>query len=295
MSLARTKYGVEYDPGKDDDGSSGVGWILIAALVVAAVSFAYTFARRMAASDGGEPPAPAVATSVEPAPPGAGPRQTHASGGETRAQGASPVDVDGIARRSPRVRSLLLRLDEAAKKGDLEMQVSTIERIRSLPPGEATDIAAELLPRLGELNWRWLFELKNPQWVDEVIVKSGDTASRIARENGSTILSLAKLNPGTDLDRLVAGRKLSVMKHPRVNIVVYKRLRAVDVFLNGKLFKRYLLPDDSPEVRCAPGDYKTPASVKDFFRRTGVALSPADADEIDILAPRGTPLNVTAS
>ena len=36
MSLARTKYGVEFDPERKDEGSSGLGWIVVAVLLVAA-------------------------------------------------------------------------------------------------------------------------------------------------------------------------------------------------------------------------------------------------------------------
>ncbi len=296
MSLAKTKYGIEYNPGKNRDGRSGAGWAVAAVLAVAAVSFASTVARRMAEAPrepAGTPRAAAAASATRGS-------ETPRAGADAGAPGAAgaeepSVEIDGLARRSPRVRSLMLRFDEAARLGDLEMQISTIERIRSLPPGEAADIAAALLPRLGRLNWDWLFVKKNPQWVGEVSVKSGDSATRIAQENGSTLASFKKLNDLENPGRLAAGQRVWVMRHPRFNVVVYKRMKAVDVFLNGKLFKRYLMPDGSPEVRFAPGDYKTPANLKDFLRRMGVGLAPEDADEIDLIVPRGSTLNVTAS
>ena len=292
MSLVRTKYGVEYDPGGGDEGSSGLGWVVVAFMIVAAVSFAVTLARRVSVGGDqapGDDPRPVAADASAASP------EARAPSDAVAPPPLAPVDVDGIGRRSPRVRSLMLRLEESARRGDLEMQVSTIEQIRALPPGEAADIAAELLPRLGQLNWTWLFDKKNPQWVGEVVVKRGDTASRIAQENGSTLASFKKLNGLEDPSRIVVGQKVWVMRHPRLNVVVYKRMRAVDVFLNGKLFKRYLVPDAAPEIRFDPGDYKTPASMKDFFRRMGVGLAPGDVDEIDALVPRGTTLNVTAS
>lgn len=304
MALKRTIYGIEYDPGRDDEGSSGTGWIVVAVLLVAAVSFAFTVARRIASGGDGDGGGVTIGEIVEPPPqpsaPSSKPGGGESEGGASAANAPpplanEPIAIPDIGRRPTKVRSLLLKLDEAAKSGDLEMQISAIEQICALPPNEAApDIASDLIPRLGRLNWSWLFDRHNPQWVGEVTVKRGDSATRIAQEHGSTLASLMKLNGLSDANRLAVGGNVKVMNHPRFNIVAHKRLRAVDLYLKGKLFKRYLLPDAAPEMKCAPGDYRTPANLRDFLRRMGIALDAADTAELDMLVPKDSSFNVTA-
>jgi len=292
MSLTRTKYGVEFDPEREDEGSSGIGWAVVAVLLVAAVSFVVTVVHRI--SGDGEAEQGDDAPLVVSAPPPVSPPAADTPRPVPPPPDVAPIEVCDLGSRSPKVRSLLLRLEEATKQGDLAMQVSTIETIRGLPGEAAADMDAELVPRLGRLNWSWLFDLGNPQWTAEVVVKRGDSATRIAQEHGSTLASFKKLNGLDDANHLVVGRKVKVMNHPRFNIVVHKRLGSVDLFLNGKLFKRYQLPESAPAPQCEPGAYRTPANLTEFFRKMGVALGQADVAELDMMVPRDTPLNVSA-
>ena len=290
MSLERIKYGVEYDPGRDEGGSSGVGWIVVAVLAVAAVSFAVTIARRISSSSADELEPPIV---VDPSPPSAPQAQP---GVVTPVPAVQPLEIDGLAKRPPKVRSLLLKLEDATKNSDLEMQISAIEQICALPAADsAQDIVSDLIPRLGCLNWSWLFDRHNPQWVREVVVKRGDSATRIAKERGSTLGSLKLLNPGLNVDMLKAGARVKVMDRPAFSLVVHKRLRAVDLNLNGKLFKRYSLPDDAPEIPWEPGTYTTPANLREFFNKQGVSLTLDDLSELDTFVPRDTPVRVSPS
>jgi len=288
MSLARTKYGVEFDPGRDEGGSSGVGWIVVSVLAVAAVSFAVTIARRISSSSTDDLEPPIVVDTPLSAPQGQ-------PGAVAPVPAAPPLEIDGLARRPPKVRSLLLKLDDAAKNSDLEMQVSAIEQICALPAADsAQDIVSDLIPRLGCLNWSWLFDRHNPQWVDEVVVKRGDSADRIAREHGCTLESMKRLNGWADASRLAVGSRVKVMNHPVFTIVVYKRMKVVDLYLKGKLFKRYFLPDAADAGQCAPGVYKAPARPGSYLRRIGVELEGGDADELDMLVPAGARMNVTS-
>ena len=287
MSHARLKYGIEYDPLREKrDDPSGTGWIVVVVLIVVAASFVTTLVGRIGSSR--EESAKADdsiviaggAANVEDAPKGLDP---------------SPIEIGGLSGRSPKVRSLLMRLEKASQDGDLEMQVSTIEQIRAIGGGDAADIADELLPRLGALNMSRLFDFKNPQWVTRIKVRDGDTASRIAREHGSTLLSLKKLNGWDDSSTLVVGKEIAVMNHPRFYLVLHLRMRSLDLFLNGKIFKRYLIPGEADTIKLAPGDYKTPANMVEFFRRYGIALPKRDVDEINMLVPRNVPFNVSAT
>ena len=125
--------------------------------------------------------------------------------------------------------------------------------------------------------------------------KSGDTASRNAKEHGSTLASFKKLNSLSDVSKLVVGRQVKVMNHPRFYLVLRKRLRTVDLYLNGKIFKRYFLLGDSDDIKINPGDYKTPANLTDYFNRSSINLKEDDMKELDMLVPRNSRFNVSSS
>ena len=300
MSLTRVKYGVEFDTRREETGgSSGIGWIVVLVILVAAVSFVVHVVRRISASDAadglpGEEPALVVESLSQPAEPVRATTPAAAVAPDP-VEEIRPVVMKDFSGRSPKVKSLLLRLEDASANNELEKQVATIEQLRALPGDAVADIEDKLVLKLGELNDRWLFELRNPQWVSEVTVRRGDSATRIAQENGSTLGSLKRLNPDAALDRLRVGEKLKVMNHPAFTLVIRKKLRTVDLHLNGKLFKRYALPDGAAEIPMEPGAYRTPANLREYFRRQGVGLKADDAAEIDLLVPRDTPVRVSAS
>ena len=198
-------------------------------------------------------------------------------------------DAASIAKRPVKVRNLLMRLDEAEKRRDIEMAVSTIEQLRALPGSPAADLDDALARRLGTLNVKRLFELKNAQWVKTVVVKRGDAASRIASENGSTLASLARLN-GDNIDRIAIGRKLYVMDHPRFNLVIHRRTRTADLSLNGKFFRRYYLDG---EATGKPGAYEMTSNPRAVWRSLGVSLKPADRSELETLLPSGAQVLVS--
>ena len=288
MSHATLKYGIKYDPRGANDDSSGVGWIVVAILVVVAVSFVITLVGRISSAPDKSNDDQIVLESAEPQP-------THEEIPPPSLSAGETIEIAGFSQRSPKVKSLLMRLEKAAEEADLEMQISTIEQIRAIGGGDTADLADELLPRLGALNMSWLFDKKNPQWVSRVKVRDGDTASRIAREHGSTLLSLCKLNGWSKTAKIVVGREIYVMNHPRFYLVLKLRTRVLDLYLNGKVFKRYLMPDGTNSVKLTPGDYRTPANIVEFFRVSGISLPKCEVDEINMLIPRNVPFNVTSS
>ncbi len=172
----------------------------------------------------------------------------------------------------------------------MELAVSTIEQLRALPGEAVADLDNSLARRLGELNIRRLFVGRNRQWVKEVEVRRGDSATRIAFENGSTLASLLKLNELPSADRLRVGQKLNVMDHPRFTIVVHRVAKYADLTLKGKFFKRY---DIIAPVRAEAGNYETPAKLRAFLAEKGIALSPADSAELDMLVPAKSSLLVS--
>ena len=302
MSLAKGPFGIEYNPRPLDDGSPAVRRIVAVVVLVAAVSLCTTLVRRWRARPVEEPPAPAPAQqpasaangggAAAPANPG-NPAPSPAPGASASAPPPAPPPVaqqTEIDRRPPRVRNLLLKLEKAEAAGDVVMCVSTIEQLRALPGQPAADIDDRLARRLGELNVRWLFELRNPQWVETVKVKSGDNATRIVREHGSTLASMKRLNGAADLNRLRAGATVAVMRSPRFNLVVHRRTRTADLQLNGKFFKRYDLRD---AVSGEPGAHRLQGQLRQLLAEQGVWFNLADRDELETLMPRGSDLTIS--
>ena len=294
MALARGKYGVEYNPRQMDDDSSGLGWIVAVVALVALVSLAWTLVGRFRqADDRPVDPEPVPRETVPDRPPA--PERPDASPPSPPATNAVPKPAvvlppleqrmtSAIEKRPVKLRNLLMRLEEAEKRHDVEMAVTTIEAIRALPGSPAADLDDSLARRLGKLNLARLFVQKNAQWVKEVTVKRGDSASRIAAENGSTLASLAKLNGGK-VDKVVLGRKLFVMNHPRFNLVIHRRPRTADLSLNGKFFKRY---DLIGGVTGKEGAYELPQRTRNFwFNELGVQLNASDRAELEMLLPVG--------
>jgi len=258
-----------------------MGWIVVVIALAAAVVVVVAVGRRLLAPHDELPPepppviAPPVVTNapprVEPPPP--------------------PPIPQGAERNRPRIaQNLILKLEKAEAAHDVELAVSTIEQLRALPGEAVADLDNSLARRLGELNIRRLFVSKNRQWVKEVVVRRGDSATRIASENGSTLASLLKLNELPSADRLNVGQKLDVMDHPRFTIVVHRAAKYADLTLKGKFFKRY---DIIAPVRAEEGNYETPAKLRAFLAEKGIALSPEDRAELDMLVPAKSSLLVS--
>lgn len=277
MSLARGKFGIEYDPRKLEPESSGFGWVVVAVAFAALISLTLVVAKRMRNA---EADAVSVAeTPVVASVPTAQPVTSQ----------VFKASREVVSHRPPRLRNLLMRLEEAEKRGEVEMAVGTIESIRALPGSPAADLDDALARRLGALNICRLFDLRCAQWVKTVVVRRGDSASRIAAENGSTLASLARLNGGS-VERIRLGAKLYVMDHPRFNLVLHRRTRIADLSLNGKFFKRY---DLQGEVKVRDGAYEIPERRRGFWGVFGPAFGKTDRAELDMLLPSGASMLVS--
>ena len=285
MSLARGKFGIEYNPKKLEPESSGFGWIVLIAFA-ALISLTVVIVKRIRSAEqlqeGVE-----IATAESPIRSAAA--DVPQKQVETNEVTGTVVRDTEFSRRPTKVKNLLMRLNEAEKGRDVEMAISTIESIRSLPGSPAADLDDALARRLGTLNIRRLFELRSAQWVKTVGIRRGDSASRIAVENGSTLASLARLNGG-NVDRIILGAKLYVMDHPRFNLVLPRRTRIADLSLNGKFFKRY---DLQGEVKARDGAYEIPERRKGFWEVFGPAFLKSDRSELDMLMPSGASLLVS--
>ena len=297
MSLSRGRYGIEWNPRQDERKPSGLGWVFALVGLVALVSFSVTLVRRWRAAAADD----ALARTTQdgtgdardaPSPAASAVTSATAASSPTPTASAIPpvVEVPASVRRAvtenrpARVRNLLLRLEEAERRRDVEMAVSTIEQIRALPGSPAADLDDALARRLGVLNMKRLFERKTPLWVRQVEVRRGDSASRLAAEHGSTFASFARLNGG-NVETIRVGQKLYVMDHPRFALVVHRRSRTADLLLKDKFFKRYDLRD---EPTGAAGAYELPRGAAAFWRSLGVAFKTPDQTELELLMPVGS-------
>lgn len=284
MAFERAKYGMEYNPRSFDGGApSGLGCLIAAIAVVAAASLGWAVLSRLR-EDGRVKEAVVVAVRQE------GDQTVEERPKPSLPDGLKPIRDDATDVRSTQVRNLLQRLEEAERRGDIEMAAATIEKLRALPGQGAADLDDQLARRLGAFNMKRLFESCNPQWVADVEVKPGDFAIRIAREHGGTYASLRKLNDKVDFDRLKVGQRLKVMASPRFTLVVRRRSRIADLVLNGKFFARYDLLSD---VKAEPGLYSLGAKTRQFFAEKGMSFSQEARRELELLLPPNAQVTVS--
>lgn len=266
--LERGNYGIEWTARQPDDDSPVLARLVLLIVLVAVVSLGWTLIKRVRTAPAEDPevetravsvPPPVVTRPVEPAEPP-----------------PPPLDVPVLDRRPPKVRNLLMRLEEAEAAHDVEMALTTIEALRAIPGSPVADLDDKLARRLGELNTRRLFEIKSGQWVETVVAKRGDSPSRIASEHGATLASLVKLN-GEAVKNMRIGQSVYVLNHPRFNLIVHRRSQTADLQLNGKFFKRY--------------DLTRSDGLKDGafeWREVRLPVSSTDRAELEMLLPKST-------
>ena len=294
MALARGRFGIEYSPELNRGESPRFGMVVVAILLLAAVSFGWYKVRAHFTGTRANEPAAAVDAADSPKP-NAG-ESAEAPSAPAPAP-AAPVErkrsewIDSsLSSRPLKVKNLLLRLDEAETLGNTDMIVDAIEQLRALPGEPAADLDDRLAKRLGGLNLKRLFDEANAQWVAEIEVKKRDSASRIAFEHGSTLASLVRLNPAVDVKSLRPGMKLKVMKHPRFSLTVHRRALYADLNLNGRFFRRYEIT--SP-VKGAVGSYSNDGDTVKTLRELGLEFSPADRKELATLMPKSATIALT--
>ncbi len=285
--LERGKYGVEWTKRPEDRESSFLGRVVFVVVLLSLVSLSWTLVKRLRQAKSEAAAEGTVAERVTP--PVAAPAKATAVEAEASPAASLPPPVASLEKRAPKVRNLLLRLQAAERARDVEMAVSTIEQLRALPGSPVADIDDALARRLGDLNMHRLFSMKCAQWVTQVTVKSGQSASRIAYEHGSTLASLVKLNDGRDVETIRPGQQLYVLNHPRFSLAVRRRTRTADLQLNGKFFKRYDLRDVTGE----DGVYEVTLPIRSFWASRGLVLDRETRAELELLLPKGADVMIS--
>jgi LysM repeat protein len=202
---------------------------------------------------------------------------------------ASPSAGSSLSRE---VRLLLERLRVAEAASNRALAVDAIEKL--LARDDTAALRKALAGKLSRLNTAALYNPQSFEWMKQVVVKNGDNVDRIARENETTSLAVMKLNGISNPRHLAVGRKLRVLDHPRVSITVNKAGGFAEMFLNGKLFKRYKVkvPASSPEKEYEITRSKGPSAL---ISALGLQLSQDDAVEWRMMLAPGAKIKVVGN
>lgn len=283
MSLARGKFGIEYDPQRIEEKSSNRGLVIFAVVLVVLVSFTVTLVNRLRArvdeaADPANAPQEARAPQSAAAPLAAPPLPP-----------AVPPEKAALTSRPRVMRNLLMRLTEAERDRDLSRQIETIESLRALPGNPAADIDHLLVKRLGRLNLRWLFGGETSPWVTKVTPRKGTSAARLAKEQGITLALLLRLNFWRTEDKMRVGEPVRVLNQPNFTLIIHRRSCLAELMLNGKLFKAY---DLKSAPTASSGYYQATEDAAAQLQRLGIVFAPADLAEVKLFLLESAPLLV---
>ena len=306
MSYTKGMFGVEFDASRQRNGEDRhlLGWSLAGIAVLALVSFisARGCAKRVKMPDF-NPPAPTTTTIPETpkSPTGnATPQPQLAPKTKVKPAVATQVvskSVQLVERwiadsegRPPLERTLLEKLLAAERASNSALALDTIERLRQRPA--MADLDEPLARRLGALNMQQMLSSRPTPWTTDITTRRGDSIYRIAREHGTTVAAVLKLNGLSSESKLTPGTKLRVLEFPRAAIVIHRRTRLADLTLNGKFFKRYYA---SSGASTKPGSIQVTrdAGPRTRFKELGITFAPEDLDEIAMLLPPGASIAVT--
>ncbi len=282
MSLARGKFGIEFDPLRGDEAPSGRGLLIFAAVLIVLISFTVTLVKRLGAND-----EELALERAERAPVTEAAKAVPASLPAPPLAPAVPPEKAALASRSRTMRNLLMRLTEAERDRDLSRQVETIELLRALPGNPAADIDHLLVKRLGRLNYRWMFGDENSPWTSRLTPRRGNSAERIAKEQGMTLAALLKLNHWRSTDEMRPNESVRVFNRPNFALIVHRRSRLAELMLDGKLFKAYEL---AQVPRVEPGLYQATDDLKQQFTKLDLAFTAPAQSELKLFLLASAPI-----
>ena len=306
MSYTRGRFGVEFNDVKRDSGERHLlRWTLLGAGALAVVSF---ISARGCASKVRMPDfTPQVSDLAQtPSPPA--PEKKSAEADADRPVGANGKAPDPKRQSAPSAaanmverwlrtsddrpaheKTLLGKLLAAERSANVVLALDTIERLRQRPA--MADLDEPLARRLGALNLQLLMSGRPTPWATNVTSRRGDTPFRIAREHGTTVAAVLKLN-GLPADaKLKPGTTLRIMEFPRAALVVHRKTKQADLTLNGKFFKRYYA-STSPQTPTTSVQVTRESGPRTRFSSMGIVFAPDDLDEIAMFLPPGASIVV---
>ena len=310
MSFKRGRFGVEFNELRRDRSESHLlRWTLIGAAVLAIASFvtARGCVRRVRMPDFTPPsadpvqPAPSKipsspqATPVATATPDAKPKpapKPEPTKKSVPSAAAQMVErwLATSAGRPARERTLLEKLLAADRASNAVLALDTIERLRQRPA--MADLDEPLARRLGALNLQLLLSDRPTSWTTVVTSRRGDTPFRIAREHGTTVSAVQRLNGLAQNAKLEPGTRLRVLEFPRAAIVIHRQTKQADLTINGKFFKRYYA-STSAATKVVSVQVTREAGPRTRFAELGIVFAPGDLDELAMFLPPGASIAVT--
>jgi lipoprotein-anchoring transpeptidase ErfK/SrfK len=170
------------------------------------------------------------------------PARTPSNSGALPSNSGAVSSDSGAASSAPRASSAEARrlFDEAkaqAAAGKLSYAATLLEKV--VAQSADSTLAGNAARELGQLNMKLLFSESPSEFKKSYVVQSGDSLDRIARNNNTTVELLRKMN-GIDGDLIYPGARLFFQAAP-FEVHVDKSDRVLDLMMNGKLFKRYLV------------------------------------------------------
>lgn len=310
MSFKRGRFGVEFNEMRRDRSESHLlRWTLLGVAVLAIVSFVSTrgCARRVRMPDFTPPTADPVqpAPPQKQAPPPPAPVATNTQ--DVQAKPAPKVEapkknvpsaaaqmverwLTTSAGRPARERTLLEKLLAAERASNAVLALDTIERLRQRPA--MADLDEPLARRLGALNLQLLLSDRPTPWTTTVTCRRGDTPFRIAREHGTTVSAVQRLNDLPQNAKLEPGTRLRVLEFPRAAIVIHRQTKQADLTINGKFFKRYYA-STSAATKIVSVQVTREAGPRTRFGELGIVFAPSDLDELAMFLPPGASIAVT--
>lgn len=308
MAFARGKYGVEYNPIGRSGDSHPFRWLFTLLAILAAVSlFVARGCRKTIPPPVVDPPKPRATVAPVPSKPTTAPTPapTPAVPNKRTVRTTSPAPVAttqataatnwlGTAQTRPAAEAALLaRLADAERLGNKRIARDTLEKLRR--SSAMADLDDQFARRLGALNAEILFTPPRGErdgWTVPVVVKRGDSAQRLAREHGTTLAAVLKLNSLKDANRIRIGDTLRMLEFPRAMLVVHAELRFADISLNGRFFKRY---DVTFPKKPSNGSYQVTRNEgpMDRFAALGLKFSQSDREELALLLAPGSRIIVS--
>ena len=310
MSFKRGRFGVEFNEMRRDRSESHLlRWTLLGAAVLAIVSFVSTrgCARRVRMPDFTPPTADPIQPTPpqKQTPPPPAPVATNTPGVQAKpapkvetpkknvpSAAAQMVErwLTTSAGRPARERTLLEKLLAAERASNAVLALDTIERLRQRPA--MADLDEPLARRLGALNLQLLLSDRPTPWTTPVTCRRGDTPFRIAREHGTTVSAVQRLNGLSQNAKLEPGTRLRVLEFPRAAIVIHRQTKQADLTINGKFFKRYYASTGAA-TKIVSVQVTREAGPRTRFGELGIVFAPSDLDELAMFLPPGASIAVT--
>jgi len=296
MGYTRDRFGIEFNAvRRDREERHLLRWTLLGAGLLAVISFvsARGCASRMHMPE--FPPPRPVGPAQPPAVPQPPtddfpPRPKALPTVPSAAVGAVERWIATSKGRPALERTLLEKLLEAERASNAVLALDTIERLRKRPA--MADLDEPLARRLGALNLDMLMSGRPTPWTATVTAKRGDTPYRVAREHGTTVSAVLKLNRlASGTGKIEPGTVLRVLEFPRAALVVHRKTRQADLTMNGKFFKRYYASTGAA-TNLVSVQVTRETGPRARFAETGVVFAPADLDEIAMFLPPGSSIAV---